>query len=254
MECTQAFFTNGKAGNPNQRRTTDTAVGGKKRKKHTGSSALCPAGEPMVRCLALGSPYSKPSTAEDGLPQPGKAAELPPGYSIASIDAARKFMQRGARARSRPKTRLAAAWQEVQHAQVPERCGKRSRDGSNARSELGTASAEGARVFQRNHGGENGTLAVRCIPGNEILERTVPTTVEQEETRLTSRGQSLYCKPWGEGNETDPRRVLLGHGEQNGEVIGGPERHGGPSRNGRTPVARWGGQECPPYTKVRRFC
>ena len=25
----------------------------------------------MVRRLALGSPYSKPSTAEDGLPQPG---------------------------------------------------------------------------------------------------------------------------------------------------------------------------------------
>jgi hypothetical protein len=34
-------------------------------------------GEPMVRCLALGSPYSKPSTAEDGLPQPGRQRKLP---------------------------------------------------------------------------------------------------------------------------------------------------------------------------------
>ena len=206
MKRTHAVFTSGKARNPNQRRTTETAVGGKKRKKDTGSGALCPAGEPPVRCLALGSPYSKPSTAEDGLPQPGKAAELPPGYSNASIDAARKFMQRGGRARSRPRTHLAAAWQEVQHAQVPEQCGKRSRDESNARSEPGAASAEGARAFQRNRAGENGTLAVRCIPGNEILEETVPTTVEQEETRHTSRGQSLYCNSWGGRIVTRERR------------------------------------------------
>ena len=72
MERTQAVFTNGKAGNPNQRGITDTAIGGKKRKKDAGSNALCPVGEPMARCLALGSPYSKPSIAEDGLPQPGR--------------------------------------------------------------------------------------------------------------------------------------------------------------------------------------
>jgi hypothetical protein len=98
---------------------------------------------------------------------------------------------------------LAAAWQEVQPSQAPEPCVKRSRDGNNARSAPGAASAEEARAFQRNHADENGTLAARRIPGSEILEETVPTTVEQEETRLTSRGQSLYCNPWN-------RRIVTG--------------------------------------------
>jgi hypothetical protein len=82
MESAQAVLTHGKAGNANQRGTTETAVGGKKRKKDTGSNALCPAGEPMVRCLALGSPYSKPSTAEDDLPQPGEQWGCRPGYLV----------------------------------------------------------------------------------------------------------------------------------------------------------------------------
>ena len=198
-ERAQAVFTNGKTGNPNQRRTTDTTVGGKKRKKDTRGDALCPAGEPMVRCVALGSPYSKPSTAEDGLPQPGKAAGLPPGYSIASIAAARKFMQRDGQAKSWPRTHLAAAWQEVRPAQVPEQCGRRSRDDSNGRSEPAAAGEEEARISQRNRAGGSDTLAGRRIPGSEIPEKTVPTTEEQEETRHTPRGQSFHYKPGERG-------------------------------------------------------
>jgi hypothetical protein len=67
-ERLQAIFTHRKAGNANQRRITDAAIGGKKRKEDAGSGALCPADESMICCLALGTPYSKAATAEDTLP------------------------------------------------------------------------------------------------------------------------------------------------------------------------------------------
>ncbi len=76
----EAAFTDRQAGNPNQRATTDTAVGGKKRKEQTGGSVFRPSGEPGTRCMTLRSAYSKPSTAEDGLPQPGEQLGPPPGY------------------------------------------------------------------------------------------------------------------------------------------------------------------------------
>src|SRR5208283_43831 len=66
----EAIVTNGKPGNLDQRGTTDTAIGGEKRKKQAGSSALCPADDRMDRCCGPGNPYSKASTAEDGLPHP----------------------------------------------------------------------------------------------------------------------------------------------------------------------------------------
>jgi hypothetical protein len=48
----------------------DTAIGGKNGKKETGSNTLCPAADRRDRCCGLGSPYSKPGTAEDRLPCP----------------------------------------------------------------------------------------------------------------------------------------------------------------------------------------
>jgi hypothetical protein len=75
----QAISAHRKSGNANQRRTTDTAIGGKKRKEDAGSGALCPADESRICCLALGTTYSKAGTAEDNLPQPAKAKGLPQG-------------------------------------------------------------------------------------------------------------------------------------------------------------------------------
>jgi hypothetical protein len=69
-EGMQAIFANRKAGNFKQRGSTNTAIGGKKRKEETGYCALCPASDEGDRGFGLGSPYSKPGTAEDGLPHP----------------------------------------------------------------------------------------------------------------------------------------------------------------------------------------
>jgi len=63
-------LANRQAGNLNERSTTKAAIGGKKRKEEAGSKALCPASDRRGRSCGLGSPYSKPGTAEDGLPHP----------------------------------------------------------------------------------------------------------------------------------------------------------------------------------------
>jgi hypothetical protein len=89
----QTSFTNWESGNPDQRGVANTAIGGKKRKEETGGSVFCPTAR--NGCMALGSSYSKASTAEDGLPQPGEQLRAPAWLAMASIDAARGVMQRG---------------------------------------------------------------------------------------------------------------------------------------------------------------
>jgi hypothetical protein len=54
----------------NQRGFANAAIGGKKSKEEAGSNALCPARDRIGRRCGPGSPYSKASTAEDGLPHP----------------------------------------------------------------------------------------------------------------------------------------------------------------------------------------
>ena len=44
--------------------------------------------------MTSGSSYSKASTAEDGLPQPGEQLRAPAWLAIASIDGAQGVMQR----------------------------------------------------------------------------------------------------------------------------------------------------------------
>jgi len=126
----------------------------------------------------------------------------PHGLLQPSIDAPRKLMQRGGRTQNQWKYDSAVAFREGRRAQVLELCGECSSGGSNARSGPVAATEEGAGAFQRNRAGESDTLVVRCIPGSEIREKTVPTRKEQkeqEETQRTSRGQSIYCKPWNAG-------------------------------------------------------
>ncbi len=72
-----AVFTNWKLGNFNQWGATNAAIGGKKSKEETGSNALCPASDRSGRSCGLGSPYSKPGTAEDALPHPEYGAAAP---------------------------------------------------------------------------------------------------------------------------------------------------------------------------------
>jgi len=81
----RAIFTNWNPGNLNQRSATNSAIGGKKSKEEAGSNALCPASDRCGRSCGLGSPYSKPGTAEDGLPHPQcGAAATGDKFSIAS--------------------------------------------------------------------------------------------------------------------------------------------------------------------------
>jgi len=72
MRLAQACAADRKAGNFNQWGAADAAIGRKKRKEEAGSNAFCPASDWSSRCCGLGSPYSKPSTAEDGLPRPDR--------------------------------------------------------------------------------------------------------------------------------------------------------------------------------------
>jgi hypothetical protein len=180
-------------------------------------------------------------------------------------------MQRGGRAWSRRKAPRAAASREVQHAQVPERCERRSRDESNARSEPAAAGGAEAGVFQRNRAAENGRLAVRCTLDSEIPGKTVPTTAEQEGTRHTSRGQSSYCKPWRLGEWPDIHNDIHNNELSNGTELSAPclfwggdlnhighgaslFRDGSGGRRRRADRACPDRREGPPYTKVRRFC
>ena len=72
-----AALTNWKPGDFDQWSTTNTAIGGKKSKEEAGSNALCPVSDRRGRSCELGSPYSKPSTAEDGLPHPEGGGAAP---------------------------------------------------------------------------------------------------------------------------------------------------------------------------------
>jgi hypothetical protein len=69
-EGLEAILANWEAGNFKQWGSTDTAIGGKKRKEEASGGSLCPASDEGDRGFGLGSPYSKPGTAEDGLPHP----------------------------------------------------------------------------------------------------------------------------------------------------------------------------------------
>ena len=73
LRFAQTIPANWSSGNFNQRGAANAAIGGKKRKKEAGSNSFCPASDPRDHCCGLGSPYSKPSTAEDGLPAPDRA-------------------------------------------------------------------------------------------------------------------------------------------------------------------------------------
>ena len=59
-------------GNFNRWDTTDMAIGGGKRGKQTSYNFFGPVSERMAGAIVPYTTYSKPRTAEDGLPQPGK--------------------------------------------------------------------------------------------------------------------------------------------------------------------------------------
>jgi hypothetical protein len=184
----QAAFTNGEPGNPDQRGIADTAIGRKKRKKEARRSMLCP----MARTCGMTqvSPYSKASTAEDGLPQPGEQLEAPAWLAIASIDAAQDVMQRGCQCWSRRKIDSRVCRQE---RRVPalERRGIGSCDGSNCHSGLISASEEAKTTSRRSLEAGNGRPRARRSSDNGIparsgtMRRAIPG-----ETRYTSRPES----------------------------------------------------------------
>lgn len=141
--------------------------------------------------MALGSSYSKASTAEDGLPQPGEQLRAPAWLAIASIDAARGVMQRGCQYLSHWRIDSRSCWWE-QPAPAPERFERRICGGSNARNGLVSASEEAEIPFRRSHEAVTGRLPAQRNSGNGIPERHATTgRVIPGETLRTSGPEPL---------------------------------------------------------------
>ncbi len=191
----QARLANGQTRNFNQRRTTKAAIGGEKRKEQAGSGLLCPARESMIRCLALGTPYSEPGTAEDGLPPLGQGIGLPPSLSVSSIAAISGVTQCAGQTSRLWRTDVAPAWGCTPVGPEPIRTETRKLGGNNVRSEPVSAERREADTSQRDRAGANGTLRPHCICCTETSRRDDPTLREQKQTRIPPNGQRSNCNP-----------------------------------------------------------
>ena len=130
-------------------------------------------GQLMVRRLALGSPYSKPSTAtaEDSLPHPAsqcRSARLHLcQYSCGALP-----MQRGRRTSNRRRVDCGSVYARAERVRAPESCARRNSGESNAHSEPLAVTKVEAHIFQRNREGGSDMLPVRHIPGSGIPRKT----------------------------------------------------------------------------------
>ncbi len=193
----QTCFTNWEPGNPNQRGVADAAIGGKKSKKQACCSVFCPTAR--TGCMTSASSYSKASTAEDGLPQPGERLRAPAWLAVASIDGARGVMQREYQHLSHQRIDSRSCWW-AQPAPAPERFERCICGGSTARNGLVSASEEAEIPFRRSHEAATGRLRAHHSSSNGIPERNETTRrAIPGETRHTS-GPEVYCKPRGAGH------------------------------------------------------
>ena len=141
--------------------------------------------------MTSASSYSKASTAEDGLPQPGEQLRAPAWLAVASIDGARGVMQRGSQYLSHQRIDSRSCWW-AQPAPAPERFERCICGGSTARNGLVSASEEAEILFRRSHEGVTGRLPAHRNSGNGIPERHATTgRVIPGETRHTSGPESL---------------------------------------------------------------
>jgi hypothetical protein len=139
----------------------------------------------MVRRLALGSPYSKPSTAEDGLPHPAIPTNRFAGIHAVSMqrwDSVLKHAwlcnaaHRDFRNYPAVGGGLIRRWLLGCSARAPFQYGNRatrhSAGDSSVRSALLAATTMEARIFQRNREGASDKLPESRIPGSRILRKT----------------------------------------------------------------------------------
>jgi hypothetical protein len=128
----------------------------------------------MVRRLALGSPYSKPSTAEDGLPS---------GQPMSPSRTSQRQYSRGPRPTQRNRQNLfhpavdsAAPWPPRQPAQGPELSAKHNTGGSNAHTALRAAVKEEAGTSPLPREAGTDRLLSSHIPGNGIRQKARPNS------------------------------------------------------------------------------
>jgi len=122
-----------------------------------------------VRRLALGSPYSKPSTAtaEDGLLHPAIRPCVAGLYRV-SISCDTHAMQRGSRTLNCPVVGSVAACADSDRVQGPESCVIHSFGDSTDHSGLVAETVTEARIFQRDSEAGNGMLVECRTHGNGI--------------------------------------------------------------------------------------
>jgi|SRR5208337_3472911 len=147
-----------------------------------------------IRRLALGNPYSKPSTAtaEDGLLHPAIRPCLAGLYRL-SISCGTHPMQRGYRTMSCPVFGSAAACADSDRVRAPKSCAIHSFGDSTAHSGLPAATTTEAEIFRRARGGESDRLPPRRIPGNGIPRKTGSKRGYQGESQIPPGWN--YCNP-----------------------------------------------------------
>lgn len=146
--------------------------------------------------LALGSPYSKPSTttAEDGLPHPERRCrrKLLSQYSrgLEATQCARPASKAGVGS--------AAVYGRSHRVVVQKSSARCSCDGSNAHSERAEALKTGVRTFQRNPEAANDRLRDRRIRGSGSRQKSF-RKIWREQTQVyrpitnTTQVQTQSC-------------------------------------------------------------
>ena len=133
-----------------------------------------------VRRLALGSPYSKPSTAEDGLPHP--ASPPSPGSHDASIDRDEHPTQCGCRPWNRLDVDFLDVCDRFACARTRFLSAECSTDGNTVHSGQVATTTEAARNFQRSCGRGSDTPRRLRTPGNEIPRKNRPKKAQHRGT------------------------------------------------------------------------
>ena len=137
-----------------------------------------------TRRLALGSPYSKPSTAEDVLPHPEKPMMLRRA-TLSQYSRGAHPMQRGRPTSNRLAVDSQTVYGLAERVRALGLCSRRSFGDSNAHTGPLAATGMGAHVFQTIPEVGSGRLPARHTPGNGIPRKTGSKRAGQGESQNT---------------------------------------------------------------------
>jgi hypothetical protein len=139
----------------------------------------------MIRRLALGSPYSKPSTAEDSLRTPARC--LTPCRSILrQYSRGARPTQRGCWSLSCQAVDSLVAWCGIEYVRVPKSCERHSPGDNNAHIGQSALTTTEARISQRNPEAGSDRPLESHIPGNGIPRKSGSKRNWQGESQKTS--------------------------------------------------------------------